>query len=179
MRKVIFVLAFLFAASTAYAGLIFTPAINPDGTATVTWTSDQGVVGMVLWCTVTSGGEDLIVEMNDFNVLLHEDPFGIPGEIPGSNIDYHGTVEPGQSFYIGGGYQVNGGPGLFTGTIGFEADVYTTINIIADEARGGVLSIDNTQLPFTPFEVIILPEPMAMVLLGAGGFLAVIRKKVS
>lgn len=164
MRNLIAILAVLAMGVNAMAAITFTATDGTDGTAQVAWTADEGIAGMALECTVTTGGADLAVAMNDFNVFIDEaydivngggTLTDLPASNPVANADAAGTAAAAGTFVICGGYLAADNPGLMAGTIDFTASEDTTIDVVADDTRGGCVAIGGAAVAVDPFTVTI------------------------
>jgi hypothetical protein len=167
MRNLIAILAVLAMGVNSMAAITFVATDNTDGTATVAWTSDEGVAGMALEMTVTTGGADLAVTMNDFNVFIDEafsivDGGGTLTELPASNpvanADAAGTAAAAGTFVVCGGYLAENNPGLMAGSIVLSASEDTTLDVVADATRGGVVALGGAALAVDPFTVTITAD---------------------
>ncbi len=157
MGKMLISLFVLAMSVCAFADVTWSEDNSTAGTSIITWTSSEPLAGLALELTVMSGELDS-VEMTGFNVYIDQ-AYSTPGftnleEVntnPAANADAPGDItDLTGKFTICGGSLTEDHAGVSTGTITLTASVEITVDIVADETRGGAVSIGGESVDVIP-----------------------------
>ncbi len=167
MRNLIAILAVLAMGVSAMADVTWVEDNTTAKTSVMTWTSSEPLAGMALELAVADGTSLTSVAMTGFNVFIDQ-AYSTPGFTtlesvntnPAANADAPGAItDLTGTFAVCGGSLTEDHAGVSTGTIVLTADVSTTVDITADETRGGAVAMGGAAVAVTPVTATITAGP--------------------